>query len=316
MIRAFFVLLTFLGLCLGPTYQTSAQPAKITGTLTPTVEAGGWLIVATDQKYLILNAAKFSGEPWFRTGTRVRSTGEIKRETITIYQEGIPYDAATLLPAQESTSTRKVTVVTVTGDARVSSEPDTAIVNISVVTQNPSAIDAQQVNASRTAAVIAAVKASAGPGAEIKTSGYSLTPQRAYKQNEPPTITGYEARNSVLVTLGDLDRVGPVIDAASKAGANNIDGVGFTLRQDRSVRARALAESTRAAMDKANLLAQVLGGRLGRVVSVNEAGTMPRPLVYAQQDSFARTAAVETPIEPGTLEVTSNVQLTAEIELP
>lgn len=298
------------------TLSSAAQTATVSGTLTPTVEAGGWLIVDQSQKYLILNAGKFSAEPWFRNGVRVTATGEIKRDAVTIYQEGIPFEAATMSPAPNSGSTRRMTLVTVTGDARLSVEPDTAMVTISVVTQNPSAIEAQQGNAARTTAVIAAVKAAAGAGAEIKTSGYALIPQRVYKQNEPPTITGYEARNSVNVTLSDLTRVGPVIDAAAKAGANNIDGVSFTLRQDRNARNRALAESTRGAMEKATTLAQTLGGRLVRVVSVSEGGTTPRPMIYAQQDSFARTASVETPIEPGTLDVTAFVQLTAEIEVP
>ncbi len=294
---------------------TQAQQKTITGTLTPTVEAGGWLIVDQNEKLLILNANKFSGEAWFKTGMRVAATGEIKRDAMTIYQEGTPFEAATLVPAQNSTSTRRLTLVTVSGDARISVDPDTATVTISVVTQNPSAVEAQQSNAARTTAVLSAVKSAAGPGSEIKTSGYSLIPQRVYTQNEPPTITGYEARNGVIVTMNDLTRVGPVIDAASKAGANNIEGVSFSLREDRDARGRALAESTRAAMAKANILAQTLGGRIARIVSISEGGTTPRPVIYAQQESFAR-ASVETPIEPGTLDLTSFVQLTAEIEMP
>ncbi len=308
--------------CLGAILATAlfsvaatAQQRTITGNLTPTVEAGGWLIVDQNEKFLVLNSNKFSGEAWFKTGMRVTATGEIKRDVMTIYQEGTPFEAATLVPAQNSTSTRRLTLVTVSGDARISVQPDTATVTISVVTQNPSAVEAQQSNAARTTAVLSAVKSAAGTGAEIKTSGYSLIPQRVYKQNEPPTITGYEARNSVTVTMNDLTRVGPVIDAASRAGANNIEGVSFSLREDREARGRALAESTRAAMAKANILAQTLGGRIVRIVSVNEGGTTPRPVIYAQQDSFAR-AAVETPIEPGNLDITAFVQLTAEIEMP
>ncbi len=292
-----------------------AQRITITGDLAPTVEAGGWLIVAKEQKYLILNSGKFSSEAWFKTGMTVTATGETKSDVMTIYQEGTPFEAATLTPAQNSVTARRTTLVTVTGDARISVQPDTATVIISVVTQNPRAIEAQQTNAARTTAVIAAVKSAGGPGAEIKTSGYALIPQRVYRQNEPPTITGYEARNSVNVTMNDLARVGPVIDAAAKAGANNIDGVSFTRRQDREARGQALAESTRAAMAKANTLAQTLGGRVTRVVSVNEGGIPPRPMIYAQQESFAR-ATVETPIEPGTLEINAFVQLTAEIEIP
>ncbi len=69
-----------------------------------------------------------------------------------------------------------------------------------------------------------ALKAAAGAGAEVKTSGYSLQPQRVYKENQPPTITGYEARNTVTVTMSDLTKVGTVIDAAAQAGSNDVSG--------------------------------------------------------------------------------------------
>ena len=51
------------------------------------------------------------------------------------------------------------------------------------------------------------LKSAAGRGAEVKTTGYSLQPQRVYRENQPPTITGYEARNTVTVTIGDLTKV-------------------------------------------------------------------------------------------------------------
>ncbi len=217
---------------------------------------------------------------------------------------------------QKNNADNRLTTVTVSGDARVMAEPDTAIVSVSVVTQNRNAVEAQQQNASQTTAVINALKRAAGSGAEIKTSGYALVPQRVYKENQPPTITGYEARNSITVTLNDLTRVGAVIDAATQAGANNIDGVSFTLRRDQAARGRALTEATREAIGKANTLAQTLGGRVVRIVAVQEGGTnLPRPVIYAQQESFAKVAAADTPIEVGTLEINSQVQLTAEIEI-
>ncbi len=294
--------------------HSPAQQTTVGGKLAPTVEAGGWLIVDGNQKYLLLNAGKFTGESWFKNGSEVAATGEIKRGALTIYQEGIPFEAQTMRPVQNSASVIRLTTVTVSGDARVSAQPDTAVVSISVVTQNKNASEAQKQNAAQTAAVISALKRAAGSNAEIKTSGYSLVPQRVYKENQPPTITGYEARNSITATLNDLTKVGAVIDAATQAGANNIDGVSFTLRNDREARSRALAEATREAIAKANTLGQTLGGRVARIVAVQENGTNPpRPVIYAQQESFARTAA-DTPIEVGTLDINSQVQLVAEVE--
>ena len=217
-------------------------------------------------------------------------------------------------PTTASTDTRRVTRVLVTGDSIVTAQPDTATLMISVVTQARKAIDAQQENAAKSDAVSRAVKA-AIPGAEIKTSGYSVQPQRVYRENQPPTITGYEARNTVTVTLSDLKKVGTVIDAASQAGANDIGGVMFTLKQDRPARDQALSEATREAVSKARVIAQALGGRVVRIAEVQEEGFRP-PQPILQSEGLMRSAAKDmaTPIEVGSLEISSRVQLIAEVE--
>lgn len=208
------------------------------------------------------------------------------------------------------------TRILVTGDAIVRAQPDTAIISIAVVTQNRSALAAQQENARLTEAVIRALRAAAGTGAEVQTGGYSIQPQRVYRENQPPTITGYEARNSVTVTLGDLTRVGTVIDAASQAGANTIDGISFTLRRDRPARDQALTDATREAVSKAQTLAQALGGRVVRIVEVQEAGAIRPPIPLRREaGSMGRVMMdAQTPIEVGSLEIRSQVQLVAEIE--
>ena len=217
-------------------------------------------------------------------------------------------------PATGSTDTRRITRVLVTGDSIVTAQPDTATLIISVVTQAKRAIDAQQENAAKSDAVSRAVK-SAIPAAEIKTSGYSVQPQRVYRENQPPTITGYEARNTVTVTLSDLKKVGTVIDAASQAGANDIGGVMFTLKQDRPARDQALSEATREAVSKARVIAQALGGRVVRIAEVQEEGFRP-PQPILQSEGLMRSVAkdIATPIEVGSLEISSRVQLIAEVE--
>lgn len=302
--------------------QTFAKEITVRGRLQRTVEPGGWVIVAGSQKYLILNPQRFQSESWFKEATSVEALGETKPDVMTTYMEGTPFEVRTLRPFEQSGSAvvqgeaKRLTRVLVTGDSIVQAQPDTAILSISVVSQAKRALEAQQDNATKTDAVVRALKSAAGAGAEIKTSGYSLQPIRVYREGQPPLITGYEARNSVTVILSDLTRVGSVIDAAAVAGANDVGGISFTLRKDRPARDQALADATTEAVSKARVIAQALGGRVVRIVEVQEEGvSRPRP-VY-EEYSMARTAdmkAVQTPIEVGTLDITSRVQLVAEIE--
>lgn len=296
---------------------SAAATADITihGKLQKTVEPGGWVLNTNKEKYLLLNSRSFAGETWFAEGAELEASGEVKN-VVTTFMEGTPFEVHSLRPLQQSsavTASPGTTRVLVTGDSIVQAQPDTAILVISVVTQGKRAIDAQQENAAKSEAVIRALKAAGGAGSEVKTSGYSIQPQRVYKENQPPTIVGYEARNSVTVTLNNLTRVGDVIDAAAAAGANDIANISFTLRQDRQARDRALSEATRTAIGKARVVAEALGGRLLRVVEVQEEGyARPRP-IEAQYDNI-RTMKAATPIEVGSLDITARVQLVAEIQ--
>lgn len=247
--------------------------------------------------------------------------GETMRRFLTITTLlAIILAATTALQAQEARTTtpndsKRFTRVAVGGDSIVKAQPDTAILTVSVVTQAKLALEAQQQNAARTDAVVRALKDAAGVDAEVKTSGYSLQPQRIYRENQPPTITGYEVRNSVTVTMSDLPRVGNLIDAAAQAGSNEITGISFTLRQDRPARDQALREATREAMSKAQVVAQALGGRVVGIAELHEEGFQRPPIPAFQSEAFLKQDTVATPIEIGALDITSRVQLVALIEV-
>ncbi|MEK6281953.1 MAG: SIMPL domain-containing protein [Acidobacteriota bacterium] len=305
--------------------QSFAKEITVRGRLQRTVEAGGWVIVSGNQKYLILNSPRFQNEPWFSEANEVEAQGETKTDAMTTHMEGTPLEVRTMRPLAQGAAGAQggrpsesagLTRVIVSGDSIIQAQPDTAILTIAVVSQAKRALDAQQDNATKSDAVVRALKSAAGPGAEVKTSGYSLQPMRVYREGQPPAITGYEARNSVTVTMSDLTKVGNVIDASSQAGANDVSGLAFTLRKDQPARDQALSEATREAVSKARVIAQALGGRVVRIVEVQEEGTnRPRPVYEMDQVQSMRVGvAAPTPIEVGTLDITSRVQLIAEID--
>jgi uncharacterized protein YggE len=52
-----------------------------------------------------------------------------------------------------------------------------------------------------------------------------------------------------------------------------------------------------------------------RIAEVNEAGTQPRPILYAEATAFKRSDGASTPIEVGMLELKSQVTVVAEIAI-
>lgn len=244
----------------------------------------------------------------------------------------IPLLAATALLTFNSACAEKKeslrTRLMVTGESDSKASPDTAVVVLSVVTQNARALEAQQQNARKSDAVMQAVKQAAGATPEVKTSDYSLEPQRDW-WGGLPRIKGYEARNSVTVTTDALDNVGAILDAATQAGANSVDAVRFILREGKDARGHALGEASKQAMAKAEAMAQAMGGRIVRVVEEREGGfpapasppgMAEREAAYASSNSNANSyadfakALPRTPVEAGTLSVRSQVFLVVEVE--
>ena len=195
--------------------------------------------------------------------------------------------------------------ITVTGSAEISVQPDIAFVTLGVSTQDVNAAAAAQSNAGKTSAVIAAVMKLGIAKADIETVGYSVSPIIDYQRN-PPVTTGYSVTNQVRVRATDLTKTGAIIDTALAAGANNVQGVSFTLADDSQPRQKALAEAVRKAEAKARTIAETLHVALGKVVSASESsGFTPRPVEY----SMAKSEAATTPIIPGEVQVSANVTL-------
>ena len=162
--------------------------------------------------------------------------------------------------------------------------------------------------------MLAAVRKATG-AAVLKTISYTLNPTYQYHpQGEEPTITGYSALNVVQVTLDDLARIGTVIDSATQAGANHVQGIQFTLRDQDAVRTAALRQAATRARAEADVLAAALGLKVVRVLSVEENSPRVVPVrAYMGAARALATAAAPTPVEAGTLDVTADVMLTVEV---
>ena len=208
-----------------------------------------------------------------------------------------------------------VSSIRVTGDARVTAKPDRVQIEIGVTTRAAQSQEAAAQNARQVDGMLTAVRKVAGPTAVLKTISYSLNPNYQYHPNGgEPTIDGYTALNVVQVTLDDLGKIGAVIDAATQAGANHVQGIQFTLRDQDAVRAQALREAVLRARGEADVLAAALGLKVLRVLTVEENSPRIVPVrVYGGATRVTAAAAPATPVEAGTLDVTADVTLSVEV---
>ena len=205
--------------------------------------------------------------------------------------------------------------ITVNGEATIAADPDQAQIDIGVTTQARSAPEASKDNAERLARVLAEVKKFLGKGDEVKTSGYALNPQYRYPQGGKPEIVGYTANNIVRIKTTKLDDVGKMIDAAMQAGANNVNRLVFTLKDEEAARLDALRQASAKAKAKAEAIAASLGLKIMRIASITEGERSFQPIFRQAPMARAEALAAQapTPVEPGTVDVRSTVSLTAEV---
>jgi uncharacterized protein len=207
----------------------------------------------------------------------------------------------------------RVPSITVTGEATISAEPDQAQIDIGVVTQARTAPEASKDNSERLTRVMAEVKKLLGKTDEVKTSGYALTPTYRYPQGGKPEIVGYSASNTVRIKTTNLDIVGRLIDSAMQAGANNVNRLMFTLKDEQTAQLEALRAASAKAKTKAEAIAASLGLKIVKITSVTEGERAIQPIFRQAMAARAEAAPAPTPVEPGTVEIRSTVSMTVEV---
>jgi uncharacterized protein YggE len=148
---------------------------------------------------------------------------------------------------------------------------------------------------------------------QIQTARLILSPVYAPRNPESrdaPRIVAYNATNTVSVRLSNLSLVGAVIDAGLKAGANQVEGVQFGLRNDLPAREAALKQAVQEARSKAQVMADALRVNLEEVLEASEGGVSIVPFAetgIAQRVALA--ADTSTPVSPGQIQVQANVTI-------
>lgn len=195
--------------------------------------------------------------------------------------------------------------LSVTGDGSVTARPDIASVRLGASSQAKTAGEATAHNAEVATRIIAAIQGVGIDAAAIHTAALSLEP--VYEWDEPGkrnVLVGYRASNSVVVRA-PIDKAAEVFDAGVNAGANEGTGVAFGLRDDGELRKKALQLATSDALERIQLVAQVL--------KVDLLGPLEVQIFDSEAPQAAelvrKVASTSTPIMPGELEIHERVRV-------
>ena len=206
------------------------------------------------------------------------------------------------------------TLLSVSASADAKRVPDVASISTGVVTQAADANAAMRANAAQMEKVMIAIRAAGIAERDIQTSGISLNPQYKYVENTSPTITGYEANNTVSIKVRDLSKLGKVLDTLVQQGANQLNGPSFEVDKPEEAYDEARVGALKKAQSRAKTYADALGLNVRRIVSISEGGgSFPRPMPMVRMMAADAGMAKETSVAPG--EATLSVNLDVVFEL-
>ena len=212
-------------------------------------------------------------------------------------------------------------VISVTGTATTSVEPDLLAITFGVETQEATAKQALDVNSQTMTGIIDAIKLTGVIEDEINTSRFNIYP--VYEGYEDPItkrwkqdLTGYQVTNTITVETSNLTLAANIIDGAVSAGANRVDNVSFELSPEKHMQLKddMIEKAIMNAQTKAeNALAPLNYSITGvKAVSLSEFGVFPPMPMFgmAFDESMERSfASSPTPVFSSDQDVTTTANV-------
>ena len=200
------------------------------------------------------------------------------------------------------------TLITVSGTGTVSVPPDQAIVSATVTTNNAASDAAVSENSARYDKIVAAAVRAGAKRDDITLNYYNVN----YVAKPTPAATpqpyqqyGYTVTRSFSIKVPAIAKAGAMVDALSRAGVTNVEGVNFGLFQPEKARRAATEAAVADARAKAAEVAVAAGLRIASIQSIDlqnaGGGIRPMPMMKMAAE------ATPTALDPGAVSVDVNV---------
>ena len=215
-------------------------------------------------------------------------------------------------PERASEQLKSDRELTVQGQGRASGVSDTALISLGARTEPMTTAEAATAAmAENINKVIEAVKALGIAEEDLKTTDLSVQPEYNFNRGERE-LAGYAAQQTLEVKAREPERIGEIVAAATREGANQTGGVRYETADEEALQLEAQQQAIADAKQKAEALAEALGVRLGGVKKFESSGGEGPVPLYLEADTRASETAPQTPT--GTQEVSAVVTITYTFE--
>jgi len=159
--------------------------------------------------------------------------------------------------------------INVTGEAVVNVRPDKIAVTLGIETSDPDISAAKQKNNEIMRKAVAAIRECGVPDKDIQTDLLSIEP-RYRNDYQKEVFLGYFVRNGFVVSLNEAEKLEGLLTKVLQAGVNYVHNVDFQTTEFKKYREQARELALKAAKEKADKMASVLGQSVGLPLQITE----------------------------------------------
>jgi len=220
----------------------------------------------------------------------------------------------------------------VTGEGKVTAKNDIAQFTYSVNIEGGKDITAiKKESDTKTGQIQTFLKAQGIDDKDVTTVNYSLQPRYQYtpcpvsapgigapiRPCQPQEIVGYTLSQTDSVKIRDLSKTDKVVSGVVTAGANEVSQLTFTVDDPSSLQTQAKGLAIKQAIERAQSMASTAGFKVGRIISIDEAGNSPVPMYSMGVGGVAKSLVApvsDANLNPGSNDITSDVSVRFEIQ--
>lgn len=207
----------------------------------------------------------------------------------------------------------------ITGSGTVYAKADIANIEVGLKTNTKkTAASATQESTDKMNKVTAELTKLGIEDKDIKTSNYNLAPVYNWTNAKGQELVGYEVTQTLTLKIRDLDKIGDIIAKTTEQGANQVGNISFTIDDEFALKNQARELAITKAKEKAQMVADQSGMKLGKVKSVIENDApMISPIMYSNAKMMNESLSMDTSspnIQSGQNEVKVDVTLIYEVK--
>lgn len=212
------------------------------------------------------------------------------------------------------TSAPTIRTINAQGHGEIYIVPDVAYIYVGVRSDADEVSDALNKNNAQAQAVAEAVKAQGVDAKDIQTASFNVYPMTDYGIDGQISRKYYVVENTVYITVRDLSKLGTMLDAVVRSGANTINSISFDVKDKEAALAQARDMAIAKARTEAEAIAKASGVTLGDLQTVNVYTSNGAAPVYDAKGGMSMSGGSQVPVSAGQLVITADANLVYEIK--